>query len=248
MRRLKAISSLLLMLGVIAVSVPALALLVRPIIIELTAVGSESTSQIEVVNDRNRAVAVEVRVHRLVLPEKGAPSYDEAADGDFLIFPTIANIPPGGRQVFRVRYVGDPAITQSKLYMFSSSELPVEVDPEAGQAQIQMLYSVGTAVAVRPVNARPDIQVVAVERATNAEGVAGVYVTFQNNGAAHGYVSSATLDLTNGAGWSTRLDASKMGASVGLGMVPANAKRDIFVAVPDVPADGTLSGTVRAGA
>ena len=246
MRRIRALFGLFLLLGLTIASVPALALLVRPIVIELTSMGSQSSSQIEVVNDRNRAVAVEIRAKRLVLPEKGPAQTAEAADGDFLIFPTIANIPPGGRQVFRIRYVGEPAIGQSQLYMFSSSELPVEVDPSAGKAQIQMLYSIGSIVAVRPEKGKPDIKVAAVERATNDKGVAGVYVTFQNDGPAHGYVAETNLDLNSDAGWSKRLGPRDMSASVGLGLVPANAKRSIFVAVPDVPAEGALTASVRA--
>lgn len=245
MRRIKALAGLILLLGLTIASAPALAILVRPIVIELTAIGSSANSQIEVVNDRNRPIAVEIRAKLLDLPERGPPTTTVAADGDFMIFPTIANIPAGGRQVFRVRYVGDPAITQSKLYMFSTSELPVDAAPEDAKAQIEMLYSIGSVVTVRPVQGKSDVQVVGVERATDKDGNAGVIVTFQNDGAVHDYVAGATLDLKSDAGWSKRLDATAMGGLVGLGLVPANAKRAMFVALADIPADGNLSGTVR---
>ncbi|UKK83146.1 fimbria/pilus periplasmic chaperone [Sphingopyxis sp. BSN-002] len=245
MHRIKALLGLFLLCGLTILSAPAFAILVRPIVIELTAIGSSSTTQIEVVNDRNKPMAVEVRPKVLVLPEQGPPVTDTPADGDFLIFPTIANIPAGGRQVFRVRYVGDPAITQSKLYMFSTSELPVDANPEGGKAQIEMLYSIGSVVAVRPVQGKPEISVVAVARGADKDGKPGVTVTFENIGRTHGYVAGSTLDLKSDAGWSKQLDAAAMNTKVGLGLVPANAKRTMFVELPDVPADGNLSGSVR---
>lgn len=245
MRRIKALTGLILLAGLMFASAPAVALLVRPLIIELSAIGSRANSQIEVVNDRNRAVAVEVRAKLLELPERGPPVTSTAADGDFLIFPTIANIPPGGRQIFRVRYVGDPEIVQSKLYMFSSSELPVDADPSSGKAQIQMLYSIGSVVAVRPAQGAPEIRVVAVERSTGAEDVPGLLVTFQNDGAVHGYVAGATLELESDQNWSRKLEPSEMSTKVGLGLVPPNTKRAMFVELPDVPEAGALSGSVR---
>lgn len=245
MRRVKVLAGLLMLLGLTIASAPALAILVRPIVIELTAIGSTSNSQIEVVNDRNRPMAVEVRPKLLELPEQGPAVTATPADGDFLIFPTIANIPAGGRQIFRVRYVGDPAIQQSKLYMFSTSELPVEADPDGSKAQIEMLYSIGSVVAVRPVQGKPDISVVAVERSTDKDGNPGIMVTFQNDGRVHGYVAGSTLDLKSDAGWSKQLDSAAMNTTVGLGLVPAAAKRSMFIALPGIPADGKLSGSVR---
>lgn len=233
------------LLALLCVAAPALALMVRPIVIDLTSAGSGSTSSMEVVNDRNRPVTVEIKVSAMALPEKGPPVMTNDEGKDFLIFPTIARIQPGQSQVFRVRYIGEPDIEKSKLYMFSSSELPVEIDPDSDKAQIQMLYSIGSVVTVRPLGGTPELMLAGVERATNSKGVEGVYLTFKNDGASHAYVKNATIDLESDAGWVERLDADEMSASVGLGLVPAKARRALFVALPNVPAEGALSGEIK---
>lgn len=230
--------------GLLCVAAPALALLVRPIVIDLTASGSRANSAIEVVNDRNRAVAVEIKVNRLTLPERGQPLVAADPGKDFLIFPAIANIPAGGRQVFRVRYIGDPALAQTRLFMFSSSELPVAENPNSKTAQIQVLYSIHTVVTVSPPKARPAISVLALERGKNPKGGAGVYVTFRNDGPAHGYINTARLDLEAGS-WSKRIEAAQLGNAVGLGLIPPNARRVMFIAVPGVPAAGALAGRIK---
>ena len=232
------------LLGMLFVAAPGLALLVRPIVINLTSSGSRANSSIEVVNDRNRAVAVEVKVNRLTLPERGPPMVSADPGKDFLIFPAIASIPAGGRQVFRVRYIGDPALAQSKLFMFSSSELPVAENPTAKDAQIQVLYSIHSVVTVSPPKARPAISVVGVERGKNAKGESGVFVTFRNDGPAHGFVNNAQFDLEVGS-WSKKLEAAQLGNVVGLGLIPANARRVMFITMPDVPAVGQLAGRIK---
>lgn len=225
------------------IAAPAWALMVRPIVIDLTAAGNGASSSMEVINDRNRPVAVEIKVSSMELPEKGSPVMTENDGADFVIFPTIARIQPGQSQIFRIRYVGDPSIAKSKLYMFSSAELPVEVDPNNKGAQIQMLYSIGSVVTVRPLGSTPELMLASVEKATNSKGVDGVYLTFQNEGASHAYVRNATVALRSEGGWSEQLDANEMGASVGLGLVPAKSRRALFVALPDVP-EGNLTGEI----
>ena len=235
---------LAVVLGLWCVTAPALALLVRPIVIDLIASGSRANSAIEVVNDRNRAVAVEIKVNRLTLPERGQPILTADPGKDFLIFPAIANIPAGGRQVFRVRYVGDPALAQSKLFMFSSAELPVAENPALKSAQIQVLYAIQSVVTVKPLKARPAISVSEVERGKNAKGQAGVFVTFRNDGPAHGYINAARLDLET-AGWNRTIEAAQLSNAVGLGLVPPNARRAMFIALADVPAAGQLAGRIK---
>lgn len=221
-------------------AVPALALLVRPILINMTTSGIRSNAQIEVVNDRNRPVTVEVRVNTLALPERGDPKLTPDNGDDFLIFPQIAQIGAGQRQVFRVRWIGNAAIPESKLFMFSTSELPVATGDQGNTAAVQVLYAIQSVVAVAPPSAKPDIDVASVRRAKNPEGVAGVEVVFENKGAAHGFVNNARMDVKAG-GWSSTLGQAEVGQAFGLGVVPANARRAMFLPVPNLPATGDVS-------
>ncbi len=195
------------------------------------------------VNDRNRAVAVEIKVNTLSLPERGEAVITPDAGNDFAIYPPIANIPAGGRQVFRIRWVGQNIPETGRMYMFSTSELPVSDQP--GRTQLQVLYAINSVVAVRSPQARAQISVAGVERATNAQGVAGVYVTFENSGMAMGQVANSEIELTSGT-WTKLIRQADLNNVVGLGIVPARQRRAMFLPVADLPAGGAVTARLRA--
>jgi P pilus assembly chaperone PapD len=234
----------LLIITTLALPIPAIALLVRPVLLDLTSSGSNSSGSLEVINDRNRPVAVEVTVKRLTVPERGDPVLTPDNGDDFQIFPPIASIPPGGRQVFRVRWIGDPSPAESRLFMFSTSELPVS---ETGDATtVQVLYAINSVVAVRAPDARPDISIQSIQRATHSDGKTGVEITFANSGPAHGYVSNSVLALdVSGEHWSHTYQPSELNNAFGLGLVPANARRVMFLPIDDLPATGEVTGELR---
>jgi fimbrial chaperone protein len=245
--KLRAAAALLSVCGLALVGAPAYALLVRPVVVELTSTGNGASSSLEVVNDRNIAMTVEVKVQTLTVPEKGDPLLTPSNGDDFLVFPTIARIPAGGRQVFRVRYIGEPNPEHSRLFMFSTSELPVSTQPGASKAEVQVLYSINSVVTVRPPKSAAEIKVANVQRATNDKGEQGIEITFQNDGAAHGFIGAASMSLSDG-GWKKALDANSMGKAFGLGLVPAQSRRVMFLALPDAPATGAIQADVKPAA
>jgi fimbrial chaperone protein len=245
--KMRAAAWLLFACGLPLLAAPAYALLVRPVVIELTSTGNGTSSALEVVNDRNIPMTVEVKVQDLALPVKGDPILTPSNGDDFLVFPTIAKIPAGGHQVFRVRYIGDPNPAHSRLFMFSTSELPISAEPTSAKAQVQVLYSINSVVAVRPPKSNAAIKVVDVQRGSNAKGEQGLEITFENDGAAHGFVGASTMSLTDGP-WKKALAASDMGKAFGLGLVPADSKRVMFLVLPDVPAAGVIQASIKPAA
>lgn len=218
---------------------PAVALLVRPIIVEMSTVGSDANTTIEVVNDRNTPVTVELTVAKLTVPERGAVETEADEGDDFLIFPPQAIIAPGGRQNFRVRWVGDPQIDQTQLFMFTTSELPVDI-PE-GTTGVQLYYAVQSVVAVSPPGAKAEVTVSRVERSQNGDEQ-GLLVSFANLGAKHAFISNAQLELRAG-GWRKVFTEQELSGAFGLGLVPAAGSRTMFLPVEDVPAEGVFNWT-----
>ena len=117
--------------------------------------------------------------------------------------------------------------------MFSTAELPVPLDPDEKQAQLQIVYAINSIVTVKPPKAKPDVRVAEVDRKTSSKGVQGVDVVFQNDGPAHAYIGTDTLQLSSGS-WHVTLDAGAFGKAVGLELVPPNAKRAMFIPLADV--------------
>lgn len=227
--------------GMLLASVPALSLLVRPILIDMKASGSGSNSSFEVVNDRNRPIAVEIAVQNLIVPERGAISLTPNDGANFQIFPPIASIPAGKKQVFRVKWIGAPDLAKSELYMFSTSELPVKREAD-DVTSVQVLYAINSVVAVAPTNVKPEISIADVERVTSKDGKVGVEITFANSSKSHGYVSSSEINLSiPGSDWTAKLDEGSIGKSFGLGLIPPNAKRVMFVALDGVPPAGEIA-------
>jgi len=245
--KLRAAAVLLLVLGVGFVTGPAYALLVRPVVIELVSSGTGSASSLEVVNDRNIPMTVEVKVQDLTVPEKGPTVLKPSAGDNFLVFPTIAKIPPGGRQIFRIRYIGEPGLAQSRLFMFSTSELPISLDPTTSKAQVQVLYSINSVVAVRPPKSTAAIKVASVQRGTNEKGEQGLEITFENDGAAHGFIGASSMSLSDGS-WKKTLGADSMSKAFGLGLIPAQSKRVMFLVLPEVPTAGAIQADVKPAA
>lgn len=225
--------------ALLAAAAPSLALLVQPIFLDMRATGQRSNGGLRVVNDRDRPVTVEVTVQSLDIPEEGAAAYAENDGADFLIFPAIATIPPNGTQIFRVRWIGEPELAETKFFALTTSELPIETSGE-NRVALQVLYAIQTVVAIGPTNARSDLSVVSAERATNDKEEKGLRVLFANAGNLHGQASTATLRISVGD-WRKELTAADVSTAVGLGLVPANKRRYMFIPVADLPDEGEVS-------
>jgi P pilus assembly chaperone PapD len=235
----------------VCAATPASALLVQPIVMDLSTTGSNSSGAISIVNDRNGPDSVEVKVSKFTLPESGDPVLTPDDGADFLIFPPAATIEAGKTQVLRVRWIGEPALKQSQTYMFSVSELPV------GQVQgsgVQILYSIQTLVTVTPPDLKPNLSIATAERtshvpagATTPAAVPGATVTFANDGNAIDYASHYQLTFSvAGSQWSKNFDGAEMSKAVGLGLVTPGGRRKIFFPIPDMPATGDISVKLEA--
>lgn len=237
--------------AILCAATPASALLVQPIVMDLSTTGQGSSGAISIVNDRNGPDSIEVKVAKISLPEAGDAVLTPDTGSDFLIFPPASTIEAGKTQVLRVRWIGDPALKQSQTYMFTISELPISQVQGNG---VQVLYSIQTLVTVTPPDLKPSTTVVATERShhvpvasADAKPVPGVTVTFANTGNAIDYASRYQITLSvPGSDWSKTFDGPEMSKVVGLGLLTPNSRRKIFFPIPDVPATGDISVAIAA--
>ena len=230
----------------LAVATPASALLVQPIVINLETSGEHSNAAITITNDRNRPDTVEVTVQKLTLPQSGAPVLTPDKGDDFLIFPPTVTVQPGKTQVIRIRWVGDPALAESRIYMFSTTELPVNQMKGSG---VQLVYSIQSLVTVSAPGLRSSVSVQSATRSTENQPAAkdhpatstrGVMVTFRNDGNGIDYVTHYRVKFAAGS-WSKTLDTPDVNQAIGLGLLSPHCKRDLFFPLPDVPATGAIT-------
>ncbi len=212
---------------------------VTPVVIDMESVGRAATSQIRVINTWETPVAVEITVERVELDEQGQPQTTPAEE-DFLVFPPQAAIPPGRTQIFRIQYLGEPDLAQSRSYLFGVRQLPVEL-PE-GRSGIQVLFNFLVVVSVAPPGARPELRVVAAEPVVAADGGVQVALTVENTGRGHGYLSRVLLSLryydADGAlVWSERFSPEEMARLVGVGLLQPGKRRRFLIPI-QLPAPG----------
>jgi len=244
-RGARAIAAVLAVLGL---AVPASAMRVSPMVVEMESRGSDTVARIEVQNVNPGNLAFETRIYKMTFDENGT-IVETPADDRFLVFPPQGVLPAGGRQVIRVQWVGAPDLAASEAYYISVNQLPVELapsTPDAVEAQVQVLYHMRALAVVAPPGARPNVEVASARSAMiqlPAEGQAKetrppvevVEVKLRNTGRRHAMMSNFgwRLEGTDTKGKWLRVDVSaeELNRAVGTGYVPALGERTFYLPV-----------------
>ena len=227
-----------LVLAGIAAASPARAMSVSPIHIEMTSVGQTGHSQVIVTNTSNTPLPIDTAMKRLELDENGNTKTVPAGD-EFLVFPPQAMIPPGGTQVLRIQWVGEPNLAQSQSYMLTVTQIPVKL-PKT-QSGVQVVMSFGIIVNVAPPQGQSNLKLVSTGIAIDKAGKRHPTITVEDSSNVHAVLQSAVLHLSAGA-WSRTYQPGEIAQSIGIGLVQPGKRRKFVL--PDVlPAD---AGTVQA--
>ena len=238
--RLKALiaSCALTMTSVLAVP-QALAMTVQPVVIDLKTMGRGLTQVITVENTFTTPLPVELRIAELALDENGVkPTGKDVSD--LFVFPPQAMIQPGQPQPFRVQYVGDPDLKESKHYYVTVAQLPVKL-PE-GQSAIQILYNFQVLVSIAPAGVKPAVTIQSASIGHNAAGKPVPNLVLSNASTAHGYLSSGRLrivqkDATGKEVFRKNMSGPEIQQTIGFGLVGAGQTRKVAVPV-ELPVDG----------
>ena len=249
MLRRSAYALLALFAALTALTAPALAMRVSPMVVEMETRGTNATARIEVQNINPGNLAFETRVFRMEIDAEGTIT-ETPADEDFLMFPPQGILPAGGRQVVRLQWLGAAEPDTSQAYYVSVEQLPVQLEPGAADAigaQVQVLYNMRALVVVAPPGAKPDVKATVVEptffRPPPLPGaveeppmVEGLAITLTNEGRRHAMMANFTWQLvgTDTEGNFLRVDISpdELNRAIGTGYVPAQGSRIFRVAVP----------------
>jgi P pilus assembly chaperone PapD len=208
----------------------ASAISVVPMVLDLSVAGKSAHQSFTVANDGVRPLPIEILVSRLELGLDGEQSAKSSQE-NFLIYPPQAMIPPGGSQVFRVQWIGDPEIGESQTYRFNVSQVPVKL-PE-GTSGIQIVMSFGVTVNVAPLQGTSDIVVMGAAPFKGKDGKRLTALTVKNPGNKHAYLKQSAIHLSGG-GWSAEMTPEEIAQKVGLGIVQPGKQRRFILPV-EVP-------------
>jgi P pilus assembly chaperone PapD len=217
------------------------AMTVQPVILDLKSLGRDTGGQIRVENTGTTPLPVEVRLVDAELLPDAVKASDRLTD-DLIAIPSQAIIPPGATQAFRIQYVGDPEVPQSKHFYAEVAQQPVEVP--GGQSTIQVLYNFQAMVNVASATAgEPKLSVEGAQVVQpKADAPARIAFTVHNAGDNYGYLSNGSVDLVqrNAAGeeiFHRNLNRSDVQQMIGFGLVGPETSRT-FVAPIDLEQSG----------
>jgi fimbrial chaperone protein len=226
---LKRIACAVLASAVILSAPLALATTVRPILLDLSSSGRNMTGVITVQNTSETALPIEIRVDQLKFGPRGAET-DHPSD-DLLVFPVQAVIQPNQSQAFRVQWVGEPNLTESRSYYVTISQTPVALPISV--SAVQVVYNFQTLVNVSPpsgVSAK--LRVVSSTIGRNAEGKPVAVAVIANDSRVHGYIAKGQMEVTqkDSSGRvvvNNRLTPADLERAIGFGLVGPGQQRTI---------------------
>ncbi|SMF64984.1 fimbria/pilus periplasmic chaperone [Allosphingosinicella indica] len=229
-------------IAIVTAAATAYAMTVQPVIIDLFPSGRQMSQVIQVQNTFQTQLPVELRAQTATF-ENGALKAAGGETDDLLIFPPQALIEPGRTQSFRVQYVGDPELAQSKHFYVTVAQLPVKL-PE-GQSAVQVLYNFQVIVSVGVPGAKPALQVTNATISTTGDGQPRVSLNLSNNSNTYGYLSAGSLKIVQrDAGgkevYSRTFSPAEIQQEIGFGLVGAGQQREMLTPIVLPQAGGTL--------
>jgi len=168
------------------------AVTVTPVILDLKTAGMDMSGLISVDASLPTPLPVELKIEQAAFDENGLQDTGKPSD-DLIVFPPTALIQPGRTQTFRIQYVGDPALKQSRHYFVTVAQLPVQLQGE--ESQIQVLYNFQVVVNVGPAGGKPHLTVAKSAIEKDAAGKAAAVVYIRNDGSTYGYLDQGQLRI-----------------------------------------------------
>lgn len=223
-------------------AVSSQAMTVQPVIVDLSTGGSRMSAVVTVENTFATALPVELRAVEADFNETGLVTTTREA-ADLLIFPPQALIPPGRTQAFRVQWVGDPGLAQSKHFFLTVAQLPVKLP--AGQSAVQILYNFQVIVSVGVAGVRPAVKVISAGSQKGEDGKLRLVLNLQNDATTYGYLSDGSLrisqkDASGKEIFRQNMTPAEVQQQVGYGLVGAGQKRKLLTPVVMPDAGGTI--------
>lgn len=239
----RSLAGLLALLAAIGITTAVYAMTVQPVVLDLTTSGRGMSQIITVENSFEQPLPVEIKVEALELTGDAVRATGRDT-GEIAVFPPQALIQPGQRQNFRVQYVGEPAIAQSKHYFVTVSQLAVQTNEAS--SNIQLLYNFQILVSVSSEGVRPSLAIQSAEIGRNEAGAPVPVVTVTNGTAAHGYLSRGRVEIvqTGADGrelFRQTLSGPQMQQTIGYGLIGGGQTRRISFPIQLPSAEGRVT-------
>lgn len=138
----------------------------------VTPSGSGANFRLMIRNTDAMPITLEITPYRVAVDDAGiATRTPEAAD--VILFPPQTIVQPGGEQAIQVRYIGEPAVAEGRLYAIVVSQLPVDftkvTNSDTSETQVKIGFDFVSHMVVQPAAARATLTISPVTRQANGD-------------------------------------------------------------------------------
>jgi fimbrial chaperone protein len=220
--RVTRLANLLAVVVMLILAWPANAMIVSPLTLDLTSSGANNKATLTVTNDSAAEIPVEIVISRISINEKGETK-EEPVKGSFLVFPSQQRIPAGGRQSFRLQWIGAADMKATETFMFSVNQLPIAMDAKKSGVQLVMNFLV--LVNVSPLKAQHAVKLIKADLVNDGKNGRRPVLTLSNTGNRYAMLSDGSITLTNGTWTKTYSGTELVGALGGMGLLQPGKER-----------------------
>ncbi len=185
---------------------------VQPMLATIAPSGPGSRLTMSIKNSGAVPITLEMVPFRATVDDAGkATRVDE--DKDVLIYPAQASIEPGKAQSVQVRYIGNPALAEARMYGVRVSQLPIAAPgysngtgASGASSDVKVSFNFLSHIIVSPASAHATITVEEAGRAPNGD----LILKISNAGSGIAVLNASDFKLTDAAGKTVSLAADDL--------------------------------------
>jgi len=230
----------------LASSEPSAAHEVQPMITTVTPSGSGANFRLMIRNTDAMPITLEVSPYRVAVDDAGVATRT-AEDADVILFPPQTIVQPGAEQAIQVRYVGEPGVTEGRLYAIVVSQLPVDFtkvnNSDSSQTQVKIGFDFVSHMVVQPASARAALTISPVTRQANGD----LSFEVSNTGDGVALLRNAEWKLTPSSGQPIIVASDNVGFGA-FGAILPGGRRPVTITAANAPGmtgDVTVAITLK---
>ena len=151
----------------------------------VTPSGTGANYRLMIRNTNAMPITLEITPYRVMVDDEGSVTRTPE-EADVILFPPQTVVAPSKEQAIQVRYVGDPTVTEGRIYAIVVGQLPVDfstvTNADASTTQVKIGFDFVSHMIVQPAGAKPVLTMDAVRRSDQNDLV--LDITNTGNGVA----------------------------------------------------------------
>lgn len=206
---------------------------VEPMIVNVAPSGAAASFRLMIRNTDAVPITLEILPRRVAVDDAGDVTRTPA-DDDVLIYPDQVVVAPGDQQAVQVRYVGEPDLTEARVYGLIVDQLPIDFttlqNGDASTTQVKIGFNFVSHMVVTPPGALADLRLSAVGRTPEGD------LTFDmtNDGKGVALLRNAVWTLSDDRGESVVVPAERVRFGA-FGAILPGGRRSVVIAAADAP-------------